>query len=220
MCSLWVHSSLQYLDCTEQIWSSNCSQCLSFVLYILKVSSLGATRTCAKERILPSPKPVSLFQGALKRKVKADSNWQSCGWSHRLPKTLVEVCPDARVPLAARAASLEMHHHLGSAVVRSIDFSFLLRELRNAMLFIFNSRISSNSSDGVQLIMDFENVSCSSISFRNVTVSSSRVFNFSSLCLEGFVKLLLHFDPHAKERFLLLQSMPFRFDRLITRILG
>ena len=56
------------------------------------------------------------------------------------------------------------------------DFSVLLTEPCNAMLFVFNSRISSNCSDSVQFTMDFEKLPDSSISFRNVIVSSERFF--------------------------------------------
>ena len=46
------------------------------------------------------------------------------------------------------------------------------------MLFVSNSRISSDCLDAVRSTMDYENLPDSTISFRNVTVSSDRFFSF------------------------------------------
>ena len=77
---------------------------------------------------------------------------------------------------------------------------------------------------------DFENWLGSSISVRNVIVSSDSLYFFLTV-FRSFVKVLLHLDHILlmlmilspclvrQKRFLILQSTPFIFDRLIKGIL-
>ena len=92
----------------------------------------------------------------------------------RLPEKHFEF--PARAKLVAKVALPETHHDSRSASRDRVSSACRSRESFSAMLFACNSRISSYCSEFLQSSVNFGNFFDSSISLRNLVVSSASAF--------------------------------------------
>ena len=171
VCSLLIHSSVRYIDCTGQMCLQlfRIFECLC-VLSFSSASSLGVSLVDKRtsSHFVSNPWPSSRLRVTLINVTEFQNSF-------------VDTCnTEIHVDHISRWSFVSLKDSPLSrlSVTWSSDFSVSLRESFNAMFFTFNLRISSYCAEVFHSVMYIGNILDSAILLRNIVISFDGDFLF------------------------------------------